>query len=147
MSGARHRTCPRLTSPENAQGIWVSRRIDLAPDAVVIRYGGLGAALTLVRELRIPYRSIRRIEVGADDLPSPFTLRRIGLADPITGTRRGRFWTGGKKWFLDVRTPSRAVVLTVAPGSDYDAVAIETDLTEHLADGIRARLDAIKPPP
>jgi hypothetical protein len=112
----------------------------------VIRYGGLDAALTLARELRIPYASIEKVSLGADEIPSPLTLRRIGLADPLTGARRGRFWAAGKKWFLDLRDPMRAVTLRVAPGSDYDAVAIETDLPEQLADTIRARVPALKPP-
>jgi hypothetical protein len=123
----------------------MSRRIELEGDALVIRYGGLTAALTLVRELRLPYASITSVGVGAEDIPSPLTLRRVGLADPFTGTRRGRFWTGGTKWFLDLHNPARAVVIRVVRGSDYDAVAIETDLPAQLADAIRERADAIKP--
>jgi hypothetical protein len=125
----------------------MSRRIEVAGDALLVRYGGLDAALTLVRELRIPYGSIESLSIGAEEIPSPLTLRRIGLADPITGTRRGRFWAGGKKWFLDLRDPMRAVVMRVSPGSDYDAVAIETDLPQQLADAIRARVDPLRPPP
>jgi hypothetical protein len=125
----------------------MSRRIELGADALVIRYGGLDAALTLARELRLPYESITDVSVGAEDIPSPLTVRRVGLADPITGTRRGRFWVGGKKWFLDLRNPARAVVIRVVAGSDYEAVAIETDLPQQLADGVRTRVGLLKPPP
>jgi hypothetical protein len=124
----------------------MSRRIELEHDALVIRYGGLDAALTLVRELRLPYSSMTSVAVGADDVPSPLTIRRVGLADPITGTRRGRFWSAGKKWFLDLRNPARAVVIRVVRGSDYDVLAIETDLPQQLADAIRARIEPLKPP-
>jgi hypothetical protein len=125
----------------------MSRRIELEHDALLIRYGGVHTALTLVRELRLPYVSITSVGVGADDIPSPLALRRVGFADPITGTRRGRFWAAGKKWFLDLRNPARAVVIRVVPGSDYDVLAIETDLPQQLADAIRARVDPLRPPP
>lgn len=125
----------------------MSRRIELEGEALVIRYAGLTAALTLVRELRLPYASITSVDVGAEDIPSPLTLRRVGLADPLTGIRRGRFWTAGKKWFLDLHNPARAVVIRVVEGSDYDAVAVETDLPVQLASAIRERADAITPRP
>jgi hypothetical protein len=125
----------------------MSRRILLEPDAIVVRYGGADALLTLVRELRMPYEAIASVTVGAADAPGPLTLRRIGLAEPITGTRRGRFWADGKKWFLDLRHPARAVVLRLRPGGDFDAVALETDLPEPLADALRERMAASKDAP
>ena len=67
-------------------------------------------------------------------------VRRLGTADPFTGTRKGRFWVGGKRLFLDFRHPERALVLRIKPGYDYDVVAIETDHPASLLDAIRAKI-------
>lgn len=67
---------------------------------------------------------------------------RIGLADVITGLRRGRFWSRGRRWFLDLRRPDRAVVLRLAPGSEFDAIAVEAEQPEALLAAVRGN-----PPP
>src|SRR5215210_5355418 len=116
------------------------RTIDVLDDGVRIGYSGVDRALTLVREAFVPYVLIERADVGVDDLPGPWTLARIGVGDPITGWRRGRFWHDGRRWLLDVRDPSRALVLRLRPGGQYDAVAIQAGNAERLAEDIRGRL-------
>ena len=116
------------------------RTIDLLDDGVRIGYSGIDHALTLVREAFVPYVLVESVEVGASDVPGPWTLWRIGLAEPITDRRRGRFWRDGKRWLLDLRDPDRAVVIRLRPGGQYDAVAIQSHDPERLADDIRGRL-------
>src|SRR3712207_4376281 len=95
----------------------MSRTLELGRDGVRIRYGGAHAATVLLQELHMPYELIDDVRVGLDPAPSPWTLRRVGLSEPITGRRRGRFWTGGKRFFLDLRDPARALVLRCRPGA------------------------------
>jgi hypothetical protein len=91
-----------------------------------------------MREVTIPYHAIEDVTVGLEDPPSTWTFRRLGLSDPITGTRKGRFRTGGKRYFLDLRHPERTLVLRLKPGYDFDVVAVEVDHPESLLDAVRA---------
>jgi len=116
------------------------RTIDLLDDGVRIGSSGFDRALTLVHEAFVPYVLVESVEVGASDVPGPWTLRRVGLADPITKRRRGRFWQDGKRWLLDLRDPDRAVVLRLRPGGQYDVVAVQAPDPDRLADDIRGRL-------
>ena len=118
----------------------MSRTIELRDDGVWSRYGGADAVATLVRDLMIPYEQIASVEVGLEDAPSGWALRRVGLAEPVTGRRRGRFWSGGRRLVLDLRDPTRALVVHCGPGARWDVVAIETDAAEAQADLIRRRL-------
>lgn len=118
----------------------MSRTIELGGDGVRIRYGGADAATVLLQELHVPYELIDDVQVGLNPAPSPWTLRRVGLSEPITGRRRGRFWAGGKRFFLDLRDPARALVLRCRPGARFDVVAVETDAAESQADLIGRRL-------
>ncbi|HET9674392.1 MAG TPA: hypothetical protein VFP31_06225 [Gaiellaceae bacterium] len=107
-----------------------------------MQYSGLDAVLAFKRELDVPYHAIEDVQVGLDDAPSTWTFLRLGLSDPITGTRKGHFRTGGTRYFLDLRRPARALVLRLKPGYHADVVAIEVDHAESLADAIRARIRA-----
>lgn len=111
-----------------------------------IRYGGLDAALALKRDLEIPFHAIEDVSIGLEDAPSTWTVRRIGLSDPITGARKGHFWVGGKRFFLDLRRPERALVLRLKPGYDYDVVAVEVDHPESLLEAIRAHTSTFTQP-
>jgi hypothetical protein len=120
----------------------MARRIELAPDALVVRYEGLDRLMVLVGEVRVPYESIRLVRIGLDELP-PWHAFRLGLSTaPLGDHRRGRFWVRGRSWFLDVADPQRAVVLELENGP-YDVVAIEPDTDpEQLAAAIRERSPA-----
>lgn len=116
----------------------MSRTIELTDRGVDVRYEGLAAVLAVKRRLEIRWEEIRSVTVGAT---RPHALAwRVGLSDPIGGWRRGRFWTGGRKLFVDLRRPERAVVLELDRASGFDAVALEVERPEELADAIRARL-------
>jgi hypothetical protein len=116
----------------------VTRQIELERDALVVRYDGLDSLLVMRREVRIPYEKLESAALGLADPPSTLSWR-IGLADPITGTRRGRFWSEGTRWFLDFRHPERALTLRLRPGAEYDVVAIEVDHAESLLEAISER--------
>jgi hypothetical protein len=118
----------------------VSRRIELTDDELAVRYDGLSAALVLTRELRVPSSAIRSVSVGLADVPGPFAFR-LGLSTgPFGNTRRGRFWAGGRRLFLDVDDPERAVVLELE-GHEYARVALNVDDPESFAGQLRAKLN------
>ena len=120
----------------------MARRIELAPDALVVRYDGLDRLATLVGGVRVPYGAIRLVRVGLDEVP-PWYAFRLGLSTaPFARHRRGRFWAGGRSWFLDLGDPRRAVVIELE-GGPYDVVAVEPDTDpEQLAAAIRERSHA-----
>ena len=107
-----------------------------------VRYDGLDRVLTLMDELVLPHEEIESVGVGLAPAPSPWTPLRVGLADPFTGRRRGRFWRYGMRWFLDLRDPARALVLRLRGHPRFDVVAIEHDDAERLAAELRRRLAA-----
>lgn len=118
----------------------MARTIELQELAFVVRYRGLGALLRMTGELRVPYSNIRSVRVGVESLPGALAWR-VGLNTWVTDTRRGIFWVGGKRLFLDLADRRRAVVLELE-GHTYDHVAIEPDTDpEHLAEQLRARLE------
>ncbi len=118
----------------------MSRTVEVLDGAFRVRYGGVDRVIVLRSDVTVPFAEIDSVEVGLRDAPSPWVARRVGLADPITGSRRGRFWKDGRKYFLDLRDPRRALVLRLRPGSRFDVVAIETDDAEPLAEQLRERL-------
>jgi hypothetical protein len=118
----------------------MGRTVELDGTGVRIGYSGVDRALTLTRDLTVPYELIQEVDVGLADAPSPWTLRRVGLGDPIGGRRRGRFWKDGRRYFLDLREPEGALTLRLRPGAPFDVVALETDDAEHLAEAIRSRI-------
>lgn len=117
----------------------MARRIELGADALTIRYTGATALLVSTTEVRIPFSTIRAVRVGLDSVPAWYTFR-VGLSTgPFTDHRRGRFWTGGKRLFLDLGDRRRALVLDLV-GGPYDLVAIEPESDpEALAAQLRER--------
>jgi hypothetical protein len=117
----------------------MSRAIDLRDTEVVVRYDGLSAAATVQREVRVPYSTIEQVAVGLFELPGPLTFRVGTSTAPFGDTRRGTFWVGRDRWFLDLAHRARAVVLDLR-GHRYARVALEADEPERLAERIRERL-------
>jgi hypothetical protein len=107
-------------------------RIELLDDRFVIRNRGLHRLLTIVGDVTIRYEAIASVDVGLDGVP-PWFAWRVGYSTGLGSHRAGIFWWQGKKWFLDVRDPSRTLVVEVKPGSGYDAVAITLDAAELVA--------------
>jgi hypothetical protein len=116
----------------------VSRRIDFEPDALVLRYAGLDAVATLVREIRIPYAEIGSVSIGLTDPPSLFA-GRVGLSTPPFGlTQRGRFREHRRWSFLDVDDRERAVVLDLIRHR-FRRVVLTVDDPESFARRVRER--------
>ena len=121
----------------------MARTIDLRDTELVVRYDGLAAAATLQRELRIPYTAIEDVRVGLFELPGPLTFRVGTSTAPFGDTRRGTFWIGRDRWFLDLSHRARVVVLDLR-GHRYARVALEADEPERLAERIREHLTSSK---
>jgi hypothetical protein len=117
----------------------MARSVELLPGAVRIRYDGIDRGVAGLGELIVPYDEIASVAVGLADAPSPWTLRRVGLSDPFTGKRRGRFWHRGRRMFLDLRHPARAVVLQLRGRPRFDVVAFQHDDADRLATEIERR--------
>jgi hypothetical protein len=123
----------------------VARTIELEPDAVALAYSGLSAPARLTTGLRIPYTAIGSVSVGLDEVPSTLAFR-IGFSTaPFGSTRKGQFWSAGKRVFLDFEDPARAVVLDLK-GHRFARVAVQPDTSPaELADAIRERISASRP--
>jgi hypothetical protein len=116
----------------------VSRRIDLLDDALLVRYSGLSAAVTLTRSVRMPYSAIGSVSVGLTDPPGALAWK-VGLSTPPFGTtQRGRFREHGRWSFFDVDDRERAIVLDLA-GHEYRRVVLTVDDPNGLAEQIRER--------
>ena len=116
------------------------RSIDVLEGAVRIRYSGLDRLLAFREDVTVPFEELEDVHVGLDDPPSVWTPWRLGLADPISGRRLGRFWADGRRYFLDLKNPGRALVLKLRGGASFDVVAVEADNADELAARIKARL-------
>jgi hypothetical protein len=107
-------------------------RIEFLDDRFVIRNRGLHRLLTIVGDVTIRYEAIASVAVGLDAVP-PWYAWRVGYSTGIGSGRAGIFWWRGKKWFMDVRDPSRTLVVHLKPGGGYDAVAVTLDAAELVA--------------
>ena len=116
----------------------MSRRIELLDDELRLRYSGLSAVAAVIRSVGIPYSMIRSVSVGLEQLPGTFALRLGTNTSPFGHTRRGTFWSSGRRLFLDVNDPERAVVLELE-GHPYARVALTVDDPEGFAEQLRAR--------
>jgi hypothetical protein len=117
----------------------VARRIELTDDELALRYDGLSRAAVLAGEVRIPTSAIRSVSVGFEDLPGALTWR-VGMnTAPFGKTRRGTFWSGGRRLFLDVDDPERTVVLDLE-GQRFARVALTVDDPEGFAERVREKL-------
>ena len=113
-------------------------RLELLDDRLRVDYLGLEQLLVLRDKFDVPYDRIERVEVGLERVPSVWTLK-AGLSVPWSDRRAGKFWTGGKRLFLDVKDRRRAVVLHLRDGDPYDVVALQPDQPEELAAALRER--------
>jgi hypothetical protein len=116
----------------------VAPRIELLDDRLRIDYLGLEQLLVLRDKIDVRYDHIRAVEVGLDRVPSPWALR-LGLSVPWSDRRAGWFWSEGRKLFLDVKDRQRAVVLRLREAAPFDAVAIQVERPDELADALRER--------
>ena len=114
-------------------------RVELLDDHFVIRNEGLRRLLTIVGSISVRYEAVASVDVGLDGAPPWFTWR-VGFNAGVGTRRAGIFWWGGKKWFLDVSDPARALVVHLKPGAGYDAIAVTVDDAEGLAAELRARV-------
>jgi len=116
----------------------MARRIELTPEELVVHWDGLSSLAALARELRIPWESVSAVSIGLDPLPGALAVR-VGMnTGPFGETRRGTFWSGGRRLFLDVNDGERAVVLDLEEHR-YARVALTVDDPEGFAAQIRAR--------
>jgi hypothetical protein len=116
----------------------VARRIELLDDELHLHYDGLSALAAAKRDVHVPYGAIRDVRVGLGDLPGTFAIKLGTNTAPFGETRRGTFWTGGRRVFLDVNDPERAVVLELE-GHRFARVALTVDDPESFAALLRAR--------
>jgi hypothetical protein len=115
-------------------------RIELLEDRFVIRNRGLHRLLTIVGDITVRYEAIASVDVGLDRVPPWFTWR-VGYSPGIGSHRSGIFWWRDKRWFIDVRDPSRALVVQLTPGGGYDAIAVTLDDAELVATELRRVLE------
>ena len=116
----------------------MSRRIELLDDELHLHYSGLSLVATCARDVRVPYDAIASVSIGLSPLPGVFAFK-LGLTTaPLGDTRRGTFWSGGRRMFLDVNDAERAVVLDLE-GNRNARVALNVDDPESFAAELRSR--------
>jgi hypothetical protein len=116
----------------------VARRIELLDDELHVHYDGLSALAVAKRDLHVPYGAVREVRVGLEELPGTFAIKAGTNTAPFGETRRGTFWTGGRRLFLDVNDRERAVVLELE-GHRFARVALTVDDPDGFAAILRAR--------
>ena len=119
----------------------VARRIDLADDALVVRFTGISRLAVLADELRIPYAQIKGVSVGTTSLPGSFAWRVGVNMGPFGEVRKGRFRVGGAWEFFDVDDRDRTVVIDT-DGWRYRRVTLTVDDPETTARKLRAKLNS-----
>jgi hypothetical protein len=116
----------------------VARRIELLDEELRLHYSGLSMLATTARDVRVPYDAIASVSVGLDSLPGALALKMGLTTAPFGDTRRGTFWSGGRRIFLDVNDAERAVVLDLE-GNRNARVALTVDDPETFAAELRSR--------
>jgi hypothetical protein len=117
----------------------MARRIELLDEELHVHYSGLSLAAAAKRDLHVSYEAIRSVRIGLESLPGTFAVKLGASTAPFGATRRGTFWTGGRRVFLDLNDPERAVLLELE-GQDYARVALNVDDPEGFAERLRAKL-------
>jgi hypothetical protein len=113
-------------------------RVELLDDRFVIHNEGWRRLLTIVGDVVVRYEAVESVEVGLGEVPRWYTWR-VGYNAGIGTRRAGIFWWRGKKWFLDLSDPARALVVYLRAGAGYDAIAVSVEDPETLAAQLRAR--------
>jgi hypothetical protein len=113
-------------------------RVELLDDRFVIHNEGWRRLLTIVGDVVVRYEAVESVEVGLGEVPRWYTWR-VGYNAGIGTRRAGIFWWRGKKWFLDLSDPARALVVNLKAGAGYDAIAVTVDDSETVAAELRAR--------
>jgi hypothetical protein len=108
-------------------------RVELVDDRFVIHNEGLRRFLTIVGTITVRYEAVESVEVGLDEVPPWFTWR-VGYNPGFGSRRAGVFWWRGRKWFMDIDDPARALVVHLKKGAGYDAIAVSVEGSEGLAE-------------
>jgi hypothetical protein len=116
----------------------VARRIELLDDELHLHFSGLSMLATAARDVHVPYDAIRSVSIGMPELPGALAIKMGTNTAPFGDTRRGTFWSGGRRLFLDLNDPERSVVLELE-GNRYARVALTVDDPEAIAGQLRAR--------
>jgi hypothetical protein len=116
----------------------VARRIELLDDELHVHYDGLSSLAAAKRDIHVPYDAVRDVRIGLEELPGTFAIKLGTNTAPFGETRRGTFWSGGRRMFLDVNDAERTLVLELE-GNRFARVALTVDDPETLAAELRAR--------
>ncbi|MBO0994430.1 PH domain-containing protein [Bacillus sp. SD088] len=89
-----------------------------------LNISGWTAALTLRKEIKIPYSSIEEIRVGKFHFPWAAAIKRTGIT--TTGYKAGIFIIEDKKYFLAYHHADQVVMLQLK-GCEFDHVVFESE--------------------
>ena len=100
--------------------------LEATPTELVIRLEGLRRAFGRWRPMVIPWAHIKQAHLDAR-IARSFPGARWGVSTYVPGVLAlGSFRRGGRRVFLDVRDPEKAVVIELT-GEKYDRLVLEVD--------------------
>lgn len=90
---------------------------------LLLNISGWTAALTLRREIKIPYTSIEEIQVGKFQFPWTAAIKRTGIT--TLGYKAGIFMIEDEKYFLAYHNENEVVMLKLK-GCEFDHIVFES---------------------
>lgn len=107
---------------------------------LLLNISGWTAALTLRKEIKIPYTSIEEIRVGKFHFPLTAAIKRTGIT--TFDYKAGIFIIEGEKYFLVYRSTNEVVMLRLK-GCEFDQVVFERGDQEQLVNDILRRCPSL----
>ncbi|GIN97470.1 hypothetical protein J6TS1_33400 [Siminovitchia terrae] len=107
---------------------------------LLLKISGWTAALTMRKEIKIPYTMIEEIRVGSYKFPWKTAVKRTGIT--TSGHKAGIFMIEGKKYFLAYHSANEIVMLRLKE-HEFDYVVFESGNNEQLVNDILKRCPSI----
>ncbi|GIN59733.1 hypothetical protein MUB24_20270 [Lederbergia sp. NSJ-179] len=105
-----------------------------------LNISGWTAALTLRKEIKIPYTSIEEIRVGKFPFPWTAAIKRTGIT--TSGYKAGIFMIKDEKYFLAYHNQNEVVMLQLK-GCEFDHVVFESSNYKQLVHEMRKNCPSI----
>ncbi|KRG13655.1 hypothetical protein ACA30_14210 [Virgibacillus soli] len=105
-----------------------------------LNISGWTAALTLRREIKIPYTSMEEIHVGTFHFPWTAAIKRTGIT--TSSYKAGIFMIEDKKYFLAYHNENKVVMLKLR-GGEFDYIVFESKNDKQLVHEIMRHCPSI----
>ncbi len=107
---------------------------------LLLNIPGWTAALTMRKEIKIPYTLIEEIRVGSYSFPWKTAIKRTGIT--TSGQKAGIFIIEGKKYFMAYHNANEIIMLRLKE-HEFDYVVFESGNKEQLVNDIKKHCPSI----